>query len=758
MKKQLSLGLITLMLAQLPVLPSQAELCEGHLCEVTFQYSGQLVEWDVPPGVSEIDFEIAGASGGRGGLGGKTTGKLVNLPSTLHLAVGGSGVTGSQVPGGFNGGGQSGGYRSNEGSGGGASDIRFGTELSDRVVVAGGGGGAGGYSGAGGGAGGGLQAANGENGQGGGGNGGNQNQGGVAGRSNGGSAATSGAFGSGGVGGSAINAGGGGGGGGWYGGGGGGADQDNCCMDGGGGGGGSSYAKPASTQTVVHQSGVNAGHGYIRLSYRKNQELKSFTASQVGQQIVFELDLLLPQALGVSDFDLSQLSCETIEFRDMGIKQIATASGCLSGFQQLGIPQSKIGAEGATGLRTANVTFDGLAPVLSWELIEQNHLERTATIAYSLSESALEDQMLSHTGCSAISIETDFLVLSDCTEQFVELSISAGSISDRFGNMGPLESKVIAIQFDFVVPDIHLQSLSTDRESGAHQVLLELSEVALVDVEQIELRGPEGCAPSIVADALMVSLSGVCGPGDYRYLFPVGSLQDVAGNPGPSEQFVLEFSIESPPNEEVVELPSEELPPVVPGPESGSDELPTPDSEDVPVSDDESLEAGDDVPVSEAPTNDVPGETIQPEVAPGDSEESTETPQGSTESETEGNGQTEDPDLDKESRDSRAAPEPIPVGLAPSQPEKLKVLEIEDKVPSRSAENEIWQPVRELTAAEKVVTKVQASDLLAETALAKTASDILPTTTESRNVTWLFLAGILLLGFATLLAWRVTGR
>ena len=73
MKKSLSLGIIALVLAQLPALPSQAEICEGNFCEVSFNFSGEVVAWQVPAGVNEVSFEIAGASGGRGGLGGKVT-------------------------------------------------------------------------------------------------------------------------------------------------------------------------------------------------------------------------------------------------------------------------------------------------------------------------------------------------------------------------------------------------------------------------------------------------------------------------------------------------------------------------------------------------------------------------------------------------------------------------------------------------------------------------------------------------------------
>jgi uncharacterized repeat protein (TIGR02543 family)/prepilin-type N-terminal cleavage/methylation domain-containing protein len=233
----------------------------------TFEYTGSGVYYTAPAAAENLTFTISGAAGGRGGMGGRVTGEFINDPTGFWVFVGGEGIINADAPGGWNGGGRSGGSRGNEGSGGGASDIRSGTGLSERIVVAGGGGGGGGYAGAAGGVGGNLVAQNGGSGQGGGGGGGRENSGGSAGASNGGSSAQSGGFGVAGTGGSSWNAGGGGGGGGWYGGGGGGGDDDSCCADGGGGGGGSSFANTSLVKNISHQAGVQNGAGRITISY-----------------------------------------------------------------------------------------------------------------------------------------------------------------------------------------------------------------------------------------------------------------------------------------------------------------------------------------------------------------------------------------------------------------------------------------------------------------------------------------------------------
>jgi glycine rich protein/hemolysin type calcium-binding protein len=233
----------------------------------TFNFTGAAQTWVVPAGVTQATFDLFGARGGgriddptfAPGLGGRATATIAVTPGdSIQVNVGGRGLGG---PGGFNGGGHGGGIRGGDG-GGGASDIRIGgTDLFDRVLVAGGGGGASAGTcfpdrppvsgGDGGGENGdpGLSASC------------------AAGAVVGGGAtqtkpgtatapATEGDFGVGGDGGVINFVGGGGGGGGWYGGGGG--------LGAAGGGGGSGHG-PNGT---VFETGVRQGNGLVKITYR----------------------------------------------------------------------------------------------------------------------------------------------------------------------------------------------------------------------------------------------------------------------------------------------------------------------------------------------------------------------------------------------------------------------------------------------------------------------------------------------------------
>jgi PKD repeat protein len=254
--------------------PAATESCSGSQ---EFLFTGGAQSFVVPAGATSLSIDARGASGGAAhseavfGLGGRTQATVTTTPGeTLHIYVGGAGVTGVSATiqsGGFNGGGSSG---RGGGSGGGASDVRQGgTALANRVVVAGGGGGTGGdpASGSGGGRGGdggGLIADAGADGATSGGPGGEAGEQVSVVYAGNGTGGTLGVGGNGGLGGTNPNLrGGGGGGGGYYGGGGGSTEIGDPA---GGGGGGSSYTDPGAS-AVTHTQAYQTGDGTVILSW-----------------------------------------------------------------------------------------------------------------------------------------------------------------------------------------------------------------------------------------------------------------------------------------------------------------------------------------------------------------------------------------------------------------------------------------------------------------------------------------------------------
>ncbi|MDR0591352.1 MAG: hypothetical protein LBG75_02265 [Candidatus Nomurabacteria bacterium] len=242
------------------------------------------------PNGGKYQLEVWGAQGGNttyGGKGGYSVGEATLIGgATLYMAVGGTGsvTTGTNIPGGFNGGGiQQSANNGTFGSGGGATHISRAdgllsqTDVRNAILIVAGGGGGAGYNNVYGGAGGGSTGGNGATsgyasyaiGQ-----GGTQTAGGtISGTSTASNygTATAGTAGQGGTG-VGFSGGGGGGGGGWFGGSGGLINS---------GGGGSGYVVGLlNAQTIAGSASMpnpaggtmtgRAGNGYIRIRWVSN--------------------------------------------------------------------------------------------------------------------------------------------------------------------------------------------------------------------------------------------------------------------------------------------------------------------------------------------------------------------------------------------------------------------------------------------------------------------------------------------------------
>ncbi len=118
---------------------------------VIYTYTGDYQTFSIPL-TGYYQLEVWGAEGGSYDptlgqqKGAYASGYIsLNKDDVIYIYVGGAGTTngnGTTIPGGFNGGGTALGYSdSNNGSGGGATDIRLDTSLNSRILIAAGGGG-----------------------------------------------------------------------------------------------------------------------------------------------------------------------------------------------------------------------------------------------------------------------------------------------------------------------------------------------------------------------------------------------------------------------------------------------------------------------------------------------------------------------------------------------------------------------------------------------------------------------------------------
>jgi hypothetical protein len=450
----MAIGITTGTLGAIPASASYVESCYEQNCTIWFSHTGGLQQWHPPINARNMTFQVSGGQGGKsGGQGGRVSGTLTQIPSTLYIAVAGAGMTGQSAAGGFNGGGQAGSGSNNEGSGGGSSDIRLGSNVESRIVVAGGGGGRGAGITLTPSPGGGLIAAAGKDGQAKGGGGGSQTSGGTGGLANGtGTSGSAGSLLTGGTGGSSNLYGGGGGGGGYFGGGGGGSDTDSSGNDAGAGGGGSSFADPLYTSNITHFTGVKSGHGMVMIEYQLVplfQSIGTQTPLTNASSIEFQIQLSDPfPSFSASNIELigDPGTCQPGTLSGSGTSLLYTVTDCVDGQVGISIPANSIAEQGYSGPEvtqsSAMVAVDRTAPEVLAITQEDSEL------IIPITEPALQPEVDSYSftstnsACQVDSVAASsdqvwLATLIGCEGSSFTFTILASSVADLAGNTGP---------------------------------------------------------------------------------------------------------------------------------------------------------------------------------------------------------------------------------------------------------------------------------------------------------------------------------
>ena len=558
-----SLGLtaligVSISLPSEAVSPTPVPYCTDGTCWVFFEYTGDYSYWTPPSGINSLHFDVYGAQGGRsGGKGGYVNGDFATIPSALYIYVGGAGGSGNSTAGGFNGGGNAGSGHADQGSGGGASDIRTSTVAADRIVVAGGGGGTGGWIGGAGGAGGMTIATPGTKGAtattaGG---AGSQTAGGTAGLGVTTGNGTAGALSQGGNGGTGTVAGGGGGGGGFYGGGGGGSDNLAGGSDGAGGGGGSSFATMALTTNVTHLGGSRLGNGQVVLRYTFAPKVTSLypTGGSTSSASTIDYQLSFDQYVWDVDpwdfiFSGTATGCYGSSVTGDGYVFDVKIAGCSSGTLLLSLRANSINGSTsgpaqevlASGVVTVDATPAVLrlstpasptnSPDIVFNLIAEEPIATPNNSAFTVTGS----------GCSIGNItmlnnSTSRISVVGCANSAnVRLTLNRNSIRDLVGNPGPASDITSGdVLVDYESPSLVGITTANPVADTSDYTVTFSEPVSNFSTDSLNLTGA-GCVFSKLEGAettYHVYVTGCTAPSSLTVR--AMSVKDAAGNNGP---------------------------------------------------------------------------------------------------------------------------------------------------------------------------------------------------------------------------------
>ena len=559
----------------------------GTSCTISFPYTGDSYIWSPPSDVRSMSISLAGAQGGRfGGNGAKATATFKTVPTTpLHIYVGGQGSSGNGAAGGYNGGGAAGYGHNDEGSGGGATDIRTSPFLTDRIAVAGGGGGTGGWVGGVGAPGSGTTGVQGGNGQGIGGGAGTQVAGGAGGSSNGSltSPGSAGGLGVGGAGGrantpSSVVAGGGGGGGGFFGGGGGGADTDTSGTDGGGGGSGSSFINATKFATPVYTAGFQAANGLASITYNFGPTVTYFSGPGSPSKATSPVfNIAFGQSvtgLTADDFAISGSAqgCYISTLTGTGANYAATVSGCTDGTIVLTLKVDTVFGNAIGPVRTystTSITLDRTVPeigTLSKQPSSNSLIVYKATFTEPVTGLVADntDWLVKGNGCVIQSMTGSgsqyTITISGCVDgDLAGLVLNSLAVQDAAGNIGPsLFNQTGVTKIDTTNPVLRVTDVTAPGAVATPIWVFDSEEpVTGMASDKFTVGGTATSCElnySVLRENLgwQVSLSG-CGIGSTFVTLAANSVTDGSGNTGPTTALASKV-IEITPDEVVNEV------------------------------------------------------------------------------------------------------------------------------------------------------------------------------------------------------------
>ena len=539
----------------------------GTSCTINFPYSGDSYIWTPPADVRSMSISLAGAQGGRfGGNGAKATATFKTIPTApLYIFVGGQGSSGNGAAGGFNGGGVAGYGHNDEGSGGGATDIRTSPYLTDRIAVAGGGGGTGGWVGGAGAAGSGTTGTGGGNGQGFGGGAGTPVSGGAGGASNGSltSPGAAGTIGVGGAGGrantpSSTVAGGGGGGGGFFGGGGGGADTDPSGTDGGGGGSGSSYINATKFQAAAYTAAWQSANGAASITYNYGPSVTYFSGPSSPSKATSPVfNIAFGQSvtgLTADDFTISGTAqgCYISTLTGSGANYSASVSGCSDGTILLTLKVDTVFGNAIGPVRSFStnlITLDRTVPEIG-SLTKQPSSNSLIIYKALFSEPVTglvadnTDWLVKGNGCTIQSMTGSgsqyTITISGCVDgELAGLVLNSLAVQDAAGNIGPsLLNQTEVTKIDTTAPVLRVTDVTAPGAAGSPKWVFDSEEpVTGMSASKFTFSGTAtSCELNyfVVRENLgwQISLEG-CGTGTAQVTLAANSVIDIASNVGP---------------------------------------------------------------------------------------------------------------------------------------------------------------------------------------------------------------------------------
>jgi hypothetical protein len=318
--------------------------------------------------------------------------------------------------------------------------------------------------------------------------------------------------------------------------------------------------------------------------------------------------------LSAEDFLLSNPSCQVVELEIDGNSATASITECESGEVSVTLSAFSFGLQeqGPAEDVFALTTFDGDGPSFAFTTVPFTTSESRASVGFEISDQlSLIAENFQVDGCEVWQVVEESLELENCETGEVAVRLAANSLTDSWGNQGPLEDVTFEFLVDQISPTANWrEAIITGDGPFVYRSTLQFSEPVVISEGALNIATNVPCASSSTIEERAISVEVECGYAEMTWTFTPGA-QDLYGNLMAVEPLVLEIINLEP--QVPQEPPTESVTPIIPVPQP--EVLPETPVDQLPIG-----LTPDPVILPEPPSGDAESRPIAPEVAPVNSE------------------------------------------------------------------------------------------------------------------------------------------
>ena len=221
-------------------------------------------------------------------------------------------------------------------------------------------------------------------------------------------------------------------------------------------------------------------------------------------------------------------------------------TGCVDSLFQAALAPEAAALLGDDTSASLQIELDLVGPKFTFDRVASIDHDYLFDLVGDEAHSGLSSDDILVTGCASTALLNQSLILNDCEEGEVTITLASKAVSDSMGNLGPAEPTVLEFLRDTIAPTSQWLEPEITEIDGTFNLVISLRhDDSLMEDAAVEFVTDEiSCLPIATFAEGEITFEYVgCTPGNMSWKLPAFSLIDSAGNTGPANDAVFELEL-----------------------------------------------------------------------------------------------------------------------------------------------------------------------------------------------------------------------